>query len=132
MSVPFKFLLWMIGGCIAILLVMAYLGASLPAHAHDWYSGTKDPVSGYGCCGGSDCAIIDPRWVHAVEGGVRIVMTAEQAASINPSTTRPIDAFVPEARIQRSPDYDSHACVYQSDRGAPRYGVICFWAAGTT
>lgn len=112
-------------------LVALFMTVNL-AFAHSWYSGTRDPTDGYGCCGGHDCAVLDPRWVFPVDGGVRVVMTLEQARTVNPLTVAPVDAFVPDARIQRSPDYDFHACIYDSNRGAPRNGVICFWAASTT
>ncbi len=35
---------------LALLLCLAKA-----AHAHDWYTGTRNPVNGQGCCGGKDC-----------------------------------------------------------------------------
>jgi hypothetical protein len=45
MSTPLRILVWMIAGLIAIIFVMAYLGANLPASAHSWYSAA--------CCTGT-------------------------------------------------------------------------------
>jgi hypothetical protein len=127
MNAPQKFLAWMVAGAIIILLIMAYLGANLPAHAHDWYTSKKDPRSQISCCGGHDCSAIPASWVEEVEGGVRIRMTLEQAQQVNPTTIAPVDAFVPEDRIQQSPDLEWHACVYNSNRTAPTFGIICAW-----
>lgn len=48
---------------IAIIwAIVTVLGVALwvtPAPAHDWYSGIRNPGSGVGCCGGSDCAPVD-------------------------------------------------------------------------
>src|SRR5690349_1652602 len=98
MSEPGRSLMrWMLGGLAVIGIILLLLASR--GHAHDWYSGTRDPSDGYGCCGGHDCGIINPRWIHAADGGVRVVMTVEQARTINPAATEPVDAFVPENRI---------------------------------
>lgn len=112
---------------IIIALVLLMAGAYMQANAHEWYTGKKDPLTNNSCCGGSDCAAIPTQWITDVPGGVRVQMTLEQAQQVNPNAVFPVDAFVAEERIQRSPDLEWHACVYQSNRGAPGYGIICLW-----
>lgn len=105
-----------------------YLMLTVSASAHSFYTDSKDPVFNYeGCCGGSDCSAIPASWVHDMKDGVRIIMTLEQAKQVNSLATMPVDAFIPEKRIQPSPDMEFHACVYQTDRSAPKFGIICFW-----
>src|SRR5262249_41879456 len=50
-----------------------------PAQAHSWYSTTKDPMTGYRCCGGSDCAPIPESWVRYEHDGFRLRLTVGQA-----------------------------------------------------
>lgn len=101
--------------------------------AHDWYSYTSDPVFQSSCCGGSDCAPVDPAWVSEVSEGYRLTMTIDQARTVNPLAQAPVDAVVPWSRIQSPPDGDHmfYACIYDMDRAAPRHGVICFFATPT-
>lgn len=89
------------------------------ALAHDWYSSTKDPVWDTGYCGGHDCAPVNPEWVTEEPGGFRLRMTVEQARTVNPETSAPIDAFIPWNSI------------FPVDRNPPRAGVICFFATPT-
>jgi hypothetical protein len=42
-----------------MLLGIAFLALLSPAEAHDWYSGIRNPQTGWGCCGGADCHAID-------------------------------------------------------------------------
>jgi hypothetical protein len=108
------------------LLTLAFLACG-KAYSHEWYTGKKDPKTLNSCCGGHDCSAIPQEWITEVEGGVRIRMTLQQAQQVNPAAVSPVDAFVPEERIQQSPDLDWHACVYQNNRTAPTFGVICLW-----
>src|SRR5688572_7071228 len=41
---------------ICLLSAASMFGALLaPVAAHDWYTGIRNPSSGVGCCGGTDC-----------------------------------------------------------------------------
>lgn len=104
-----------------------------PAHSHDWYSSTSDPEYQSSCCGGHDCAPVNPEWVSEVAEGYRLTMTAEQAKTVNPSASEPVDAVIPWSRVQSPPtaEHPFYACVYDHDRAAPRNGVICFFATPT-
>lgn len=120
-------LLWLIGtACL-------YLAHVATAKAHDWYSSTSDPVWQSSCCGGHDCAPVDAEWVTEAPGGYQLKMTIEQARTVNPSASEPVDAFVPWSRVQSPPtaDHPFYACIYERDRAAPRRGVICFFATPT-
>ena len=122
------------------LLIIAYIVISSfvvkSAQSHSWYGGTNDPVYNSGCCGGSDCAPVDPGWVYDHPQGFRLVMTLEQAKTVNPSATAPVDAIIPWNRVQNPPhghagESQFQACIYPTDRSAPRGGVICFFATPT-
>jgi hypothetical protein len=107
-----------------------YLFGTQFARAHDWYSSTADPIFQSSCCGGHDCAPVDPSWVSEVSEGYRLTMTADQARTVNPAAQSPVDAVIPWSRIQSPPKADHlfYACIYDRDRTAPRHGVICFFA----
>jgi hypothetical protein len=115
-----------------VLLVAAwiYLFGTQFVQAHDWYSSTADPVYQSNCCGGHDCAPVDPAWVSEVSEGYRLTMTADQARTVNPQAQSPVDAVIPWSRIQSPPKADHlfYACIYDRDRTPPRRGVICFFA----
>ena len=122
------------------LLIIAYIVISSAviksAQAHSWYSGRNDPVFNSGCCGGSDCAPVDSEWVSEVPEGFRLVMSVEQAKTVNPAATQPVDAIIPWSRVQSPPhahvgDSQYYACIYPNDRKGPRFGVICFFATPT-
>lgn len=100
---------------------------------HSWYGTMSDPVYQSNCCGGHDCAPVDPEWVSVEGDGYRLRMTLDQARTVNPSTTAPVDAFIPGKRVQSPPDgkHLFYACIYDSDRAEPRNGVICFFATPT-
>src|SRR4029078_2848367 len=109
--------------------LICLIGARL-ASAHDWYSSTADPVFQSNCCGGHDCAPVDPSWVSEVQDGYHLTMTLDQARTVNPAAQAPVDAVVPWSRIQSPPNADHlfYACIYDTDRAAPRHGLICFFA----
>lgn len=114
----------------SIIFLISMSNASL---AHEWYSTAKDPAYSSNCCGGHDCAPINPEWVDVEGDGYRVRMTTEQSRTINPASSAPVDAFVPGNRVQSPPkgDHPFYACVYDQDRGPPRHGVICFFATPT-
>jgi hypothetical protein len=114
---------------LSAVIVMALLGAPAQfADAHSWYSGTKDPLTGSNCCGGSDCSPIPASWVKYERDGFRLTLTLDQVRAVNPFATLPVDAFIPPERVQHSPDMNFHVCLYTANRNAPRKGVICFFA----
>ncbi|MBK1870582.1 hypothetical protein [Taklimakanibacter albus] len=114
------------------VIVAAWIFPATPRFvlAHDWYGYTADPVYQSNCCGGHDCAPVDPAWVSEVREGYRLTMTVDQARTVNPDAQAPVDAVVPWKRIQSPPEAEHpfYACIYDMDRTAPRYGVICFFA----
>ena len=103
--------------------------------AHDWYSSTADPLYSSNCCGGHDCAPVDPAWVRETKEGYRLTMTADQARTVNPAAVTPIDAVIPWSRVQAPPENKDgkpfYACIYDRDRSPPRNGVICFFSTPT-
>lgn len=115
---------------VLLMTAWIYLFQTQFALAHDWYSSTSDPVYQSSCCGGHDCAPVDPSWVSEVREGYRLTMTLDQARRVNPAAAAPVDAVVPWSRIQSPPNADHlfYACIYDRDRAAPRNGVICFFA----
>lgn len=105
------------------------------AQGHDWYGSTSDPMFQSNCCGGHDCAPVDPSFVSETKDGFHLLMTLERARTINPSTQFPVDVVIPWARVQTPPNAGRgeafHACIYDTDRTEPRKGVICFFATPT-
>lgn len=97
--------------------------------AHDWYSDRHDPVHGWSCCGGHDCAVLElaPGVLSAEPDGYRIRLTLEQAQKINPYAMSGIDALVTWDRVQDSETADWHLCIAESYRGPPGYGVYCLF-----
>jgi hypothetical protein len=83
--------LWYFPFVAAMLALMAFCARQ--GHAHDWYSSTSDPVYQSSCCGGHDCAPVDPAWVSDTAEGYRLRMTIEQAKTVNPSADAPVDAI---------------------------------------
>lgn len=123
--------LWVLFGLLPAASI--FLVGPRAVLAHDWYSSTADPVYQSSCCGGHDCAPVDSAWVSEVREGYRLTMTVDQARTVNPAAQAPVDAVVPWSRIQSPPTaaHMFYACIYERDRAAPRYGVICFFATPT-
>lgn len=115
---------------LGIGFIIAFIGT---ARAHDWYSSTQDPVFQSSCCGGHDCAPISPEFITIEGDGYRVRMTAEESRTVNKNSSQPVDAFVPGSRVQTPPngEHAFYACIYDTDRAAPRKGVICFFATPT-
>ena len=116
---------------LALLAIAAWL--TTPAHAHSWYSDKHDPVTTYGCCGGSDCAqlVIEPGVMTAEPDGYRIRLTLDQAKRINRYRIDPLDVLVPWDRIQPSEDGNYHLCLPTSN-GRARDDFYCFFAPPNT
>lgn len=83
------------------------------ARAHDWYTGTKDPVSGYSCCGGYDCAEVLDTDVRAIQGGYIYIPTSE---------------FIENKRTQPARDWKYHRCEFVG--GAQAGETRCFFVPG--
>jgi hypothetical protein len=104
------------------ILIPALAIVSTEAMAHKWYTGTHDPVTGFDCCAGLDCAPVPKSEVKEVPGGYIYLPTGE---------------FIPHPRVQHSRDWQFHRCVYQSeflnlDKGSFRKGdTRCFFAPHT-
>lgn len=129
-------MVWRIAAVFILLAlgVWCWVASAQFAHAHDWYSSTHDPVFSSNCCGGHDCAPVDPAWVFEEKDGFRLKMSLAQARTVNPTTQSPIDAFIPWSRVQSPPNSKAafYACIYDADRSEPKRGVICFFATPTS
>ena len=101
------------------ILVPVLAVVSTEAMAHEWYTGKKDPVTGFDCCAGSECAPIPESQVREMPGGYIYLPTGE---------------FIPLRRVQHSHDWQYHRCIYHSeflnlDQGRFRKGdTRCFFA----
>ena len=101
------------------LSIPAFVIVSTEALAHDWYTGANDPVTGFRCCAGTDCAPISDSEVKERPDGYIYLPTGE---------------FIPHLRVQYSQDWQFHRCIYQSDflnldQGSFRMGdTRCFFA----
>ena len=117
------------------LAALAVAFACAPAFAHSWYSDSKDPVNGTPCCGGHDCApfpFVVGKNIFPTNEGYRIVLTVEEAKTINPYSTEPIDAVVIWERVQDSIDGQFHICISPNFRLTPTFGIYCFFAPPNT
>lgn len=120
---------------IGPIIVFGIVSGALNGHAHDWYTGTRDPVTQSGCCGGHDCAAVplDADWIRPVAEGLRVVMTLEQSKQVNPYSQSPVDTVVPWSRVQSPPADASgppaiyHVCIAAYQR-IQNGGVYCLFA----
>src|SRR5690348_1421085 len=90
-------------GFIILVLIIVGIGVIAGARnalSHDWYGSTNDPVFQSNCCGGHDCAPVDPGWISETKEGFHLAMTLEQARTVNPATQFPVDAIIPWNRVQ--------------------------------
>jgi hypothetical protein len=85
-----KALAWSGWSAYWLLLIAGYIFiASIvirSASAHEWYSGQRNPVNGYGCCNGSDCHLIETEdwWeeagvIYVRRNGATWAIPADQA-----------------------------------------------------
>jgi hypothetical protein len=105
---------------------------SSKSYAHDWYSSTSDPVTKDSCCGGDDCAPVDPEWVTETQYGYMLQMTLEQSRTVNKKSKAPVYAIIPWSRVQAPPKADHlfYACIWENNRKVESgSGVICFFAS---
>lgn len=120
----------------ALVAAFVFLAPVIAAHAHDWYVGKRDPVTGGSCCTTSatatygDCAqlAVDPGVLSGDVDGYRLRLTEEQARRINPLRQGPVDTVIPWDRVQASHDGNFHLCI--PSREAPNMAAdfYCFWA----
>lgn len=123
---------------LAVLVLAAVIGWQvlvLNAQAHDWYSFKRDPVHGWSCCGGNDCAVFKvKRGINLIAQteGYRIVLSTEEAREINPLARFPIDAVVTWDRVQMSETNDWGLCISAYRREAPSFGIYCLFEPPST
>lgn len=93
---------------------LMYLAWVYPALAHEWFTGTKDPVTGFTCCNNRDCQEIEDTDVRQQGSGYIYLPTGE---------------FIPRARIQQSKTYRFARCVQLWDSGPehPKGSTRCFF-----
>jgi hypothetical protein len=116
-------------------IILALLVFTVPAYAHGWYSGKKDPVFNQTtCCGNTDCAPLPPHAISYVNGDLRVTLTLEEARRINPARKEAFDEIIPFERIQIVPpegDAGPHICLMAENRakidGDRRQGFFCIW-----
>lgn len=70
---------------VAAVLYLSWVTMT-DAQAHQWFSGKRNPVTGYGCCSGTDCHLIETEdwWeegglIHVRWAGKEWTMPADQA-----------------------------------------------------
>lgn len=114
-------------------LVAAFL---LPgqARAHDWYTGYRDPVFDWECCGGADCNVIpiDGKNVVAERDGYHVRLSIEEAKRLNPATNLPVDGVVTWDRVIESPTGQFAACPFMIRRDAETAGLRCLFVPPNT
>lgn len=122
----------------AWIILAALLFSGTVAHAHDWYIGKRDPVTGGGCCttaanasyGDCNQLVIEPGVLEPVPEGYRVRLTVEQARRLNPLRTLPVDTIVPEERIQESGDGNFHMCIPSYPSPNMQADFFCFFRPG--
>lgn len=95
-----------IAACLAALLA----GPAM-AHAHSFYTGKKNPVSGFGCCNNVDCQPIPQSSVKPTDDGWQITLNPGD----HPRVTKPHVFIVPHNEVLFSPDGEPHACLYPTE-----------------
>lgn len=105
MTAALRLVLYLLAGLVAVALwMMVLLG---PGHAHSWYTGMQDPISGLSCCGGNDCAEIGDDEVTPVPNGYQVHV--RQFMNVGP-----IEGFVPNEQARPAKEGGSyHLCVVQ-------------------
>lgn len=110
--------------------IAALLALAAPVNAHEWFSTKRDPVMGWACCGGSDCAAFKPNGhnIKAERDGFRIRLSLAEARAINPMADAPVDGIVTYDRVQPSETDEWAICIMESNRGTRSAGVFCLFA----
>ena len=122
----------------AIRAVAAALGAAFllaaPASAHEWFTGYRDPIFKWECCGGHDCGVIPlpQKSVTAVRNGYHVRLTTEQARDLNPGTDLPIDGVVTWDRVIESPTGEYATCPFRVRRDEETAGLRCLFVPPNT
>jgi hypothetical protein len=113
--------------CLAMIVLLV-----TQAQAHSWYSQKRDPIFGKmtSCCGGTDCAPLDVKFIDFSDArGIRVTLTEEQARAINYLRRTAFDEFIDYARIQDSEDNQWHICLMGDTVSSdPRRGYYCIFA----
>lgn len=88
-----------------------------PTLVHDFYSGSRNPVTGSSCCGKSDCVPIPPGDVKYGNGSITFRYPLD-----GQYYTIPLNQTLP------SPDGQNHGCVWgRNHEGGPK---LCFFVGG--
>ena len=124
---------------LLVMIGITVLAAVSPAKAHEEYTKRYDPVTKGWCCttkdadgyGDCDTLTIEPGVITGEVGGIRLRMTVQQAQRINSMRTKPVDTFIPDARIQPSWDGNWHLCLPAYPMPT-RDDVFCFFMPNGT
>lgn len=95
----YRFRSFMVLVVLLVISALAFIGACSGALAHSWFTGARDPVTGFGCCDGRDCEEIPDTDVKAVEGGYIYL---------------PRNEFIPRAHVQPSKSFGFACCRHLS------------------
>lgn len=107
-------ILWAL--CLMCLLVVFHVK---PARSHEFYTGSRNPVTGASCCGKADCVPIQPGDVRYSAGSITFLYPLDGR-----EYTIPMDQVLP------SPDGQNHGCVWgKTAEGGPK---LCFFVGGGT
>lgn len=101
----------------AVMLAVSSCGTA-PAYAHEWFTGTRDPMTNWGCCNDKDCAEVEDTDVRQIDGGYVYLPTNE---------------FIPHERVQSSKTWKFARCVQMWDGEFgkvkfPKGSTRCFFA----
>lgn len=112
---------------MAALVAAFFMGGS--AHSHDWFTKYRDPVHGWGCCGGHDCKPfkVTRDNITAEPDGYRVRMSLEETRLINPSSQAPLDGLVRYERVIPSESDEWAICIMPSNRDPWAGGVFCLF-----
>ena len=113
----------------ALLVVVTWYVLAVQAFAHDWFTKYRDPVFGWGCCGGNDCKpfVVNKRNITAEADGFHVRLTLEEAQAINPDALFPIDGVVTYDRVLPSETDEWAICLKRRDRSPENAGVFCLF-----
>lgn len=122
---------------MGVIVIALCTMTSMPARAHDWFTGLKDPITNHACCTGYsgptthvDCKeipkeLLDSGAIVEVKEGYHVRLTLEQARYFNDQTTAPIDEIVEWNRVQPGLASGLYMCIWKD-------AVNCFFGPSNT
>lgn len=112
----------------ALVAAFVFMAPVIAAHAHEWYSGKRDPIySMTTCCGGNDCAPLPAHAISFTPGGdLRVTLSLEEARRINPARLEPFNEVIPFERVQTAEDGRPHICLMSRNLDE-RQGFFCIF-----